>query len=190
MLIALQVHAAMERRTQKRVSVTTASELLQVLWPDFVEVNGCIFVAFQWTGGYSGMGDPKTETESFINHTHIFDEFLNKATLEYREPVSDELDLTEEIYDESHPDFLAACEVGRTIARLWAMKLKADFPTEQFRVYYTQYDNPIVRFHKVRPDEPVWLDDEDLLAATDQSFRDAIIYDTDHLATPIVKKGF
>ena len=42
--------------------------------------------------------------------------------------------------------------------------------------------------NKVRPNEKVWLRDEDLLDATDPSFRNAIIYDTDYSATPVVKK--
>jgi hypothetical protein len=188
MLNCLKVPGAMERGSQKQIPVGAAFEMLQVLWPDFVEVNGCVFAAFQWKESYSGWGEPKTETESFINHTHIFDEFLNGATLEYRKPVSNKLDVTEEIYDESHPDFLAACKLGKTVARMWAMKLKADFPSEQFRVYYTQYDNPIVRFHKVRVNEHVWLSDQGLLDASDASFRDAIICDTAHLSAPIVKK--
>ena len=115
-------------------------------------------------------------------------EFLNKATFQQRENISKGLDETEEIYDESHPDFIAACELGKTVARMWALKLKADFPNEHFRVYYTQYDNPIVRFHKVRPHEHVWLSNEELLDATDPWFRDALIYDTEHLVAPIVKK--
>jgi hypothetical protein len=188
MLNALQVHVAMERRTQKQIPVGIACELLQVFWPDFVEVNGCVFAAFQWGGSYSGWDQPKSETESFINHTHIFDEFLNKATFQQPENISKELDEVEEIYDESHPDFNSACELGKTMAHMWAIKLKADFPNEHFRVYYTQYDNPIVRFHKVRLNERVWLSDAELLAATDPSFRDALIYDTEHLAAPVVKK--
>lgn len=82
------------------------------------------------------------------------DEFLNKATFQHREQISNELDEIEEIYDASHPDFITACELGKTMARMWAIKLKADFPNEHFRIYYTQYDNPIVRFHKVRSNEP------------------------------------
>jgi hypothetical protein len=61
---------------------------------------------------------------------------------------------------------------------MWAAKLQHDFPRERFRVYYTQYDNPIVRFHRVRTNEPVWLTDEALRFATDRSFEGAVIYDT------------
>jgi hypothetical protein len=174
-------------RRQKLVSVATASDLLQVIWPDFVEVNECIFASFQWHGNYSGDFKDKTATESFINHTHILDEFRNRATFELREPVSKDLDLLEKIFDATHPDFVGACKLGRTIAKMWAIKLNADFPKDRFRIYYTQYDNPIVRFHKVRPNEYEWLSDEGLRTATDPSFREAAIYDTDHLDVVVVK---
>jgi len=74
------------------------------------------------------------------------------------------------------------------MARMWAIKLKADFPNEQFRVYYPQYDDPIVRFYKVRPNEDVWLTDEELRDATDPSFQATLIYNAEHLAAPVVKK--
>jgi hypothetical protein len=176
-------------RRQKQVSVATVSDLLQIVWPDFVQVNDCIFALFQWKGNYSGDFKDKTQTEAFINLTHIVDEFRNKATFAFREPMSKDLDVVEEIYDPTHPDFIGACKLGRTIARMWAIKLKADFPKDRFRVYYTQYDNPIVRFHKVRPNESDWLSDEGLRAATDPSFHEAMVYDTDHLDVIVVKRS-
>lgn len=157
------------------------------MWPEFIEENGCIFASFHG-GSPSLAGDDKTGTECFINHTHIMDEFLNEAVFRTRKRLSKELEEVEKIYDESHPDFIIACELGKTMARMWAIKLKSDFPNERFRVYYTQYDNPIVRFHKVRPNEKVWLSDTDLLEATEPSFRGAVIYDTESLEAPVVKK--
>jgi hypothetical protein len=175
-------------RIQKQVSVGIAQGALRVFWPDFINENGCVFAAFHGGAGPAWNCDSKTETECFINHTHVMDEFRNEATFQDRESISEELDAIEEIYDESHPDFIIACELGRTMAQMWATKLKADFPDEHFRIYYTQYDNPIVRFHKVRSNEHVWLSDEELLKASDPSFRAAVIYDTDHLAAPVVKR--
>ncbi len=173
----------------ERVTVGTATHALEVLWPDFMEVNGCVFARFQCSGGpIQELSDGKTETECLVNHTHVLDEFPNRATSERRESVSDELDVVEEAYDVSHPDFVSACEIGRIMARMWAMKLKADFPHDRFRVYYTQYDNPIVRFHKVRMNEPVWLSDDQLTSTTDRSFSSAVIYDTDYLDQPVVRK--
>jgi hypothetical protein len=178
-------------RTQKRISVTTAREVAQLFWPDFIEINGCIFAAFQCYGGVPNMSGGKSEAECFINHTHILDEFRNRATSEnctpYLEALSETVNVVEATYNEMHPDFISACDLGVKIARMWAAKLKLDFPQHQFRVYYTQYDNPIVRFHKVRMDEPVWLSDDALNSATDPSFRNAVIYDTDYLDSPCVK---
>ncbi|HLK52830.1 MAG TPA: hypothetical protein VKU42_05205 [Candidatus Angelobacter sp.] len=173
---------------QRRLSVRTANALIRLLWPDFVEVNGCVIAGFQCgDGAVKVLSCGKTETECFINHTHVLDEFRNKATFETREHFSEQLDVVEETYDNAHPDFIAACELGTKMAEMWALKLKFDFPENRFRVYYTQYDNPIVRFHKVRVDEPVWLSDEALQSATDPGFRNTVIYDTDHLDCPIIK---
>jgi hypothetical protein len=172
---------------KKRLSVRTASALVQLLWPDFVEVNGCIFAGFQCGDGGEDSSADKTETECLVNHTHLLDEFHNNATFETREHFSEQLDSAEETYDNAHPDFIAACRLGTRMAEMWALKLKFDFPENRFRVYYTQYDNPIVRFHKVRVDEPVWLSDEALQSAIDASFRDAVIHDTDYLHRPIKK---
>ena len=163
--------------------------MLQVFWPDFIEVDGCFYARFQCAGDpVNQLSDGKTETECFINHTHIFDEFRNHATRQEMERASEDLEVVEETYEISHPDFIAACEIGREMARMWALKLKMDFPQHRFRVYYTQYDNPIVRFHMVRTDEPVWLSDEGLRSSTDPSFRSALIYHTDYLDRPVTKQ--
>jgi hypothetical protein len=173
---------------QKRVSVRTACALTELLWPDFIEVSGCIVAAFQCGDGEVKISGDKTGTECFINHTHLLDQFSNRTTLQTLQRVSENLDLAEEAYDYAHPDFIAACELGTKMAKMWALKLKFDFPESRFRIYYTQYDDPIVRFHKVRIDEPFWLSDEALQSATDPSFNDAVIHDTDCLDRPIKKK--
>jgi hypothetical protein len=184
------VNAAEKLRIQKLVSVRTASHLLQVFWPDFVELDGCIFAKFQCSGDpLCQLSDGRTETECLVNHTHIFDEFRNRATTAHREKVSDDLDVVEESYDSAHPDFVAACEIGRQMARIWAIKLKADFPDRRFRVYYTQYDNPVARFHMVRSDERVWISDDQLKSATEPTFGNALIFDTDCLDKPVEKQA-
>ena len=160
---------------ERPMTVSAALTVSRILWPDFVEQHGCVFL-----GRHSGSNPPPvTDTasgwESFVNHTHIFDEFAEDASTFASEEV---------VYDEHHPDFLSACELGQQIAKLWALKLKLDFPFARFRVYYTQYDNPIVRFHRVRNDEPQWLSDEALRSATDPSFRNALIYDTSRINLP------
>jgi len=149
--------------------VSDALRTAKTLWPDFVIEHGCVFLGWHAGSNPPPANDTATGWESFVNHTHMLDEFENAAEKIVGEDV---------IYKEDHPDFVAACELGRRIAWMWALKLKLDFPNDQFRVYYTQYDNPIVRFHKVRDGEAHWLSEEDLQSATDSSFRDALIFDT------------
>jgi hypothetical protein len=150
-----------------------------------VREHECIFLAQHRGSNPPPSNDTATGWEAFVNHTHIFDEFENDATKTLVLHDSEHLDVEESQYDETHPEFIAACEFGRTLAKLWALKLKQDFPSEQFRVYYTEYDNPIVRFHKVRVGETFWISDEGLQSAISVSFQNALIYDTDSIEEPI-----
>src|SRR5256885_10382732 len=94
-------------RVQKRISIRTASDVAQLFWPDFVEVNGCVFAAFQPHGG-----DPKesfggkTGRECFVNHTHIFDEFRNKATSAVLTRRSERLQRIDEKDDDTPTDYI------------------------------------------------------------------------------------
>ena len=168
------------------LTVSAALEVRGFLWPEFVRKHGCIFLAEHSGANPPPSNDTATGWEAFVNHTHIFDEFANDATARTVVEEGENLDFEEERYDETHPDFIAACKLGRTAAQLWAIKLKQDFPSEQFRVYYTEYDNPIVRFHKVRIGEALWLSDGALRNAIDPSFRNSLIYDTESLDHPIL----
>jgi hypothetical protein len=159
----------------EQVAVKDALTVSRILWPEFVEEHGCVFLGWHSGSNPPPASDTMTGWESFINHTHIFDEFANEATAFVSEDV---------VYNEHHPDFLSASELGKQIAKLWALKLKLDFPFERFRVYYTEYDNPIVRFHKVRDDEPCWITDEVLQTEADSLFRNAVIYDTSRISLP------
>jgi hypothetical protein len=159
-------------------TLKSAEEVLQFFWPAFVVENGMVLLA-RHAGSNPCPSGTLTDWESFINHTHVFDEFGNESGAVHQTTVSqapqfDEIEIT---YDEQHPDFLAACRMGKTAARLWATKLKEEFPNERFRVYYTQYDNPIVRFHKVRENEAPWLPDEVIITAQGD-LRNALVYDS------------
>jgi hypothetical protein len=165
---------------EQPVSVTDALSVSRILWPDFIEEHGCVFLGWHSGSAPPPANDNATGWESFVNHTHIFDEFSNDASALVSEEV---------VYNEDHIDFLGACELGQRIAKLWALKLKIDFPFTRFRVYYTQYDNPIVRFHKVRHDEPHWLSDKALQSASDPSFRNALIFDTSKLDVPTARSS-
>ncbi len=167
-----------EEAGHKLPSLASALEVAELLWPTFVREHGCVFLARDAGSNPPPVNDTATGWEAFVNHTHIFDVFSNEATATAIEEETDNLAVLDYTYDDSHPDFVRASKLGRMIARLWSIKLKADFPNERFRVYYTQYDNPIVRFHMVRPSESFWLDDQAVLAPPNRSLEDALIYDT------------
>jgi hypothetical protein len=79
--------------------------------------------------------------------------------------------------DQNHPDFKFLCEVGKKLAQMWYQKLKLDFPQYRFRVYYTEGIEPVVQFHRVRPNEPYWLDEATW--RDDVKRGKIIIYDTE-----------
>ncbi len=155
-----------------KVSARTATDLLHIFYPDFVEIDGSVFLAWEKPKKIS---DPENGLdhigmESFVNHTHMIDLFKHKAD---RKPKGENDDC---FYDIEHPDFLLLCQLGKSIAEIWFQKLKADFPQYEFRVYYTQEDNPIVRFHRVRINEPNWIDEEQCIEDIKQ--KKIIIHDT------------
>lgn len=141
----------------RQIKIETAMALLHdVFWPDFEEIDGSIFLATDQPKKTCDLEHDldRTGMEAMLNHTHIFYVFKNNAG---RQPVEDG---DYQFYDPSHPDFLKLCDLGKTLAQMWFQKLQIDFPHYDFRVYYTQEDNPIVLFHRVRPDEPNYLDEE------------------------------
>jgi hypothetical protein len=170
----------------RRLSVLSALQVSKFLWSDFVFEHGCYFLARA-----SGSNPPPSEHgadlwESFINHTHVFDEFRNDTKAVTRTVTESQtfengnaLDVIEVTFNKNHPDFLIARELGQTAARLWALKLSQDFPDQRFRVYYDEGDGPVVRFHNVRQPEWVWPSEEDLQSGTDSGLEHALIYDTD-----------
>ena len=138
----------------RKVSVQTGLDLLNIVWPEFIELNGAIVRndGSQVTGAE---GLDKTGFEALASHQHILDLFLHQAGREGDEGEA------KGFWIPTHPDFIAACEFGKKLAQVWFAKLQQDFPHYRFRVYYTQDDEPIVRFHRVRDDEPAWLSEED-----------------------------
>lgn len=126
-----------------------AANIALLFWPEFKVVDDLVF--FAWCAPAcvgSGWFD-KTDVESSINHVHVLDCFVNRASL----PDAP-------WYDQKHPDFLAARSFGRLWARAVASKLASEFPKRDFRVYYSEQDNPVVRFHQCHPQEKPWMPDE------------------------------
>jgi hypothetical protein len=139
----------------RKPSIKAALELSKYFWPDFKEEDGFILLAWEHPFALSPeRGLDYTGVEALCNHTHMIDLFFHNAEL------SSESEEDGFLLDYNHSDFVALCEVAKRMAQIWFLKLQQDFPQYQFRVYYTERENPIVRFHRVRENEPYWLDEE------------------------------
>jgi hypothetical protein len=136
-----------------KMGVKAGLDLLNIVWPEFVEVNGAI-VRKDGPQAFGAEDLDATGRDAFASHQHILDLFHHRAG-------SEGADDADGFYNPTHPDFIAACEFGKKLAEVWFTKLQKDFPHYRFRVYYTEDDDPIVRFHRVRDGEPVWLSEED-----------------------------
>jgi|GEM_PF-1795884 len=131
----------------KKDSIQTALAVADVLWPEFVLVDDHIF--FAWTAPDSvnlNQWRDSTEVEALLNHTHLLDIFGHGASIEH-----------DPWMNQNHPDFLAACKFGLVWAETISNKLAKDFPGRPFFVYYTEQDDPIVRFHQEHTGETPWL---------------------------------
>lgn len=134
------------------IRITTAASLLRMLWPRFELKDGGVVLEGTNT---PQLGDfaTLTEAEAFYSHTHMTDVFVHRMRYEYDESLEGERP------DPTDPKHVLSWEVARQIGTMWLQKLSLDFPHDRFRVYVTRYDEPLVRFHKVREHEQLWLED-------------------------------
>ncbi len=91
----------------------------ELFWPEFVELDGCVFFAGVTETGYRGFmqqtsGD-KRAVEAVLNHRHILDLFSGSQSS--REQV---------VY------------LGRLLREVWATKLARDFPDRRFVVSFPE----------------------------------------------------
>jgi hypothetical protein len=92
----------------------------RILWPEFVEHDGCVFLAEGFSPeGYSEWRKrlAKPETEAMINHRHITDLFLNSEFKPNRDVV---------LY------------IGRLLKDTWQTKLNRDFPDRKTTVSFPE----------------------------------------------------
>jgi hypothetical protein len=156
--------------------VTEAKVLRQTFWPEFVEHEGGLFLSQALPIPHPSLAiyPDLTAAEVFYNHVHILDEFAHNASLDGSDP-------NRGYWDKTHPDFLAACDVGKWLAEMWHAKLKLEYPDRRTRVYFTSDDNPIVRFHCVRPDQFFWLEEARWLSEINAGR--IIVFDSDASAS-------
>ena len=151
--------------------VSTARRVADIFWPDFVERDGVILLSYvRPSEAPLGHHRTLTEYERFHGHTHIQELFRWEVPTRY----DAELDLDRPDWDSA--EHAAAWDLTQRIARMWLAKLMTDFPDYRFRVYASRLDDPIIHFHRVRDDEPVWITDAE--AAEQQARGDIVILDS------------
>lgn len=94
---------------------------MELLWPTFVEHDGCIlrvgFSEQSYKGFMKQTGGDKKSVEIVINHIHILDIFGNTDIVPTLEQV---------------------LHIGRKLKEIWACKLSSDFPGRQFVVSFPE----------------------------------------------------
>jgi len=131
------------------VKFKTAFKISNLYWPTFIEQNEAIFLESALKNSYGIPEDPMA-AECFVNSIHLLDIFKNDASID-----------TEPYWDFEHPDFTAAYELTIKISEMWASKLSKDFPQYKFVIICTKYDNPMIRFHKLREDGNLYFNPAD-----------------------------
>jgi hypothetical protein len=149
----LEPRTPKRKRTRRRKDrefpdLATALHVAEVLWPEFVLEDGATFVKSERDGAPQSIEQlhGRLTAEWFVNHTHVFDKFAHGASLR-REPW----------YNRRHPDFARACRLAEIMCETWAAKLRRDFPEDEYAVFCTRDDNPIVRFHKIRAPDDIYF---------------------------------
>jgi hypothetical protein len=93
----------------------------ELFWPDFRELDDCVFFAGVTEENYRGFmeqtGGNKRAVETVLNHRHIIDLFSARET------------------DPSVDQFLY---LGRLIREMWAAKLAHDYPKRRFMVSFPE----------------------------------------------------
>jgi hypothetical protein len=103
-------------------SIGQAIAYAALLWPAFVEYDGCVLLADRldpanfrdWMGSTKG---DRRAVEAVLNHTHIADLFCPGGVEPTREQV---------------------VHLGRALRDMWAAKLALDFPGRRFAVTFPE----------------------------------------------------
>ena len=91
----------------------------ELFWPEFVELDGCVFFAGVTEGNYKAFleqtGGDKRAVEAVLNHRHLLDLFVD-----------------------SQPTREQVVYLGRLLREMWAAKLARDFPARRFVVRFPE----------------------------------------------------
>ena len=131
------------------ITCVQALELAELMWPEFITEGPAVFLRTSRRGALQPISTfpDLVAAEAFVNHVHLLDALEHDATLP-----------EEPFWNPRHPDFKSGLRLASSVAECWAAKLAQEFPKRQFAVFATRDDNPVVRFHSVVPDLPLWLE--------------------------------
>ena len=91
----------------------------ELFWPEFVELDGCVFFAGVMETSYRGFleqtGGDKRAVEAVLNHRHILD-----------------------LFSGAQPTHQQVVYLGRLLREIWAAKLAHDFPNRRFVVSFPE----------------------------------------------------
>jgi hypothetical protein len=144
----IKTNKAMEEVINKNHDKYLFSELTHILWPDFIEVNGCILINDEKPG----------EGEKLLNMDHILKNFGDRTGFEAFESHVHMMDVSKEFEDNPLMGLMFALK----LVEVWSAKLKSDFPGYSFYLILSfDGQDSILRFHKIRENEN-WVDIDNL----------------------------
>jgi hypothetical protein len=111
-----------------RADYDLAAAFTSLFWPDFIEVDGCILLNEshspanfeQWKEHFQG---DRRSIEQMLNHTHMYDLFMNSETVLNRP--------TDSLYSPALYEYLA-----QTLVVCWKHALQETFPDKKFAFSY------------------------------------------------------
>lgn len=140
MIANAQMKRLIEEAKNQETNTQQIDRVQKLMWPEFAEANGCVFIADQYALGHSNQEAFEDETtfEAFVNHVHL---------------NGDELD------ENLQP--LDILTLALTMGEKWQSKLQKDFPNEKFLIILGfDEGEAILRFHKVRQSQSAWINIE------------------------------
>ncbi|SEM04277.1 hypothetical protein SAMN04488688_10866 [Paenibacillus sp. cl141a] len=110
----------------------------------FIEVNGCVLLC-------------EDNEVPNLDMDYILRQFGDRSGFEAADSHVHMIDISKRFVEDPYQGLHFAIY----LTSLWSCKLKSNFPYFEFIIYVTFHGNDtIIRFHKLREDEPTWIDIE------------------------------
>ncbi|XEC97301.1 hypothetical protein AB6A23_12535 [Paenibacillus tarimensis] len=134
-------------KKKKRHKFHEQSELINIVWPSFVEIDGCVLI------------QNEENPIKKLNMDFILEQFGDRTGFEAAENHVHMIDVSK--FFEKHP--YEGLRFAMKLVNIWAVKLKLDFPDYKFVIILSfQDDDSIIRFHRMRENEQPWVEIDNL----------------------------